>query len=122
MGNRTSMLDNLGQMAVSSLDAINQIEADFYLPLATGLSWATMSLGQWDALTLSAWDGLPRNSSRLLTGSNATVYDAAGNRLLHIDEVTSDVMTYTDDDANRLLTAEDASGVTTIPTTPVAIV
>ena len=59
------------------------------------------------------WDTLPLNPTTLDSSSLEIAYDPAGNRLNTVDPLTQDITTYTYDDANQLLTAEDASGVTT---------
>ncbi len=62
---------------------------------------------------MSLSDTLPLNPTTLGSGSLELSYDPVGNRLNTVDPLTQDITTYTYDDGNQLLTAEDATGVTT---------
>jgi hypothetical protein len=43
LGNRTSLVDHLGQMSEWSLDALSQLESDYCLPVWAGRPWPLRS-------------------------------------------------------------------------------
>jgi len=106
VGNRTQEAREDGDLRIWTYDPTNQLISE---RRTEGESWSALTADQWGGMGVNDWGLLPALSA---AGPITTyVYDPVGNRL--ILNVDGELTTSTYNAANRLVTAEDISGITT---------
>ena|GEM_PF-3071279 len=95
-----------GDLRIWTYDPTNQLISE---QRTEGESWSALTVDQWGGMGVNDWGLLPALSA---AGPITTyVYDPVGNRL--VLNVDGELTTSTYNAANRLVTAEDISGITT---------
>jgi len=112
VGNRTSVWENGTDVSNWNYDRTDQLIDDIVRPATTAVNWYGLTLAQWGLMSADGWYNLPVDDIPT-GGAGFLEYDSRGNRETQLDAVTGDITTLAYDDANRLLWAEDVSGITT---------